>query len=503
MRRFLRRLFTWKALVRLLFVIVLLATLLLVFITEENWRGRRAWAAYRSAAEARGEKLFFKDFIPADIPDEENYAATPFIRELFAKMPDGKEPADPFAELSRILPSIASVSEEKTTDFAKWQETAVEYKWIAEKSVEPARDVLRALEKVEPVLEQLREASSRPGCKFQAERSDGGLPNLRPIIRLIRMGSTFAVRTDALLSLGDSAAAYREYRHVMRMYEALAAEPSIVMGMLRSLLLGIVFPVVRDGLAWDRWTDAELRAIEKDFAGLNMLDDFQFAMSSDRGLINQMFLQIGRAGPDEKSKMGLFFSPNSRGTASKKILSRMFWTVYPNGWVFQSMVKANEYHDLVLRPYRSGTKTNPVTFIPKRGSVTQWLDSIGAHSGPKRLHYILVETFLPSDYAEKEYLANHTMVQQTRLACAMERFRRAKGAFPSELGELVPEFIPAVPVDVCDGNPLRYRRNADGGYDLWSIGTDRKDDGGKPEKSDSHSSPVHLPDFVWHMPGRP
>ena len=316
------------------------------------------------------------------------------------------------------------------------------------------------------------------------------------------MGSTFAVRTDAFLALGDSAAAYREYRHAMRVYESLATEPTLIMGMLRTMLLGIVFPVVRDGLAWDRWTDAELRAIEKDFAGLNMLDDFQFAMSSDRGFINQTLQRLASAGIEQKVEIMSWIGRPAR-SASEKFLSRILWGLYPDGWVFQNMVKANEYHDLVLRPYRSGTKTNPVTFIPKRESLKQWLDSIGAHSGPKRLYYIFLGDFLASDNAQKDYLATHTMVQQTRLACAMERFRRAKGAFPSELGELVPEFIPAVPVDVCDGNPLRYRRNADGGYDLWSIGTDRKDDGGKPQKPDSHSGPQFLPDFVWHMPGSP
>jgi hypothetical protein len=51
---------------------------------------------------------------------------------------------------------------------------------------------------------------------------------------------------------------------------------------------------------------------------------------------------------------------------------------------------------------------------------------------------------------------------------------------------------------VFDGKPLRYRRSDNGGYDLWSIGPDRKDDGGiiDPKKEGEQQG-----DWIWHMPG--
>ena len=68
---------------------------------------------------------------------------------------------------------------------------------------------------------------------------------------------------------------------------------------------------------------------------------------------------------------------------------------------------------------------------------------------------------------------------------ALEQFRRAKGNFPASLDELVPSFLPCVPKDLADGQTLRYRPSA-GSYILYSIGTNLKDDGGKP--------PATLPD---------
>jgi hypothetical protein len=60
---------------------------------------------------------------------------------------------------------------------------------------------------------------------------------------------------------------------------------------------------------------------------------------------------------------------------------------------------------------------------------------------------------------------------------AAERFRRAKGRWPSEVAELVPKFLPKTPIDPYDGKPLRLRRDQVG-IVIYSIGPDLQDDGG-------------------------
>ena len=66
------------------------------------------------------------------------------------------------------------------------------------------------------------------------------------------------------------------------------------------------------------------------------------------------------------------------------------------------------------------------------------------------------------------------------------RAPRAKhGKHPEKLSELVPEFLPAVPPDPYDGRPLRPRRG-EGGLVLYSVGRDRKDDGGRPMDEEKH-----------------
>src|SRR5450759_825734 len=55
-------------------------------------------------------------------------------------------------------------------------------------------------------------------------------------------------------------------------------------------------------------------------------------------------------------------------------------------------------------------------------------------------------------------------VDLARTAMAMERYRLAHGEFPESLDALAPQFIAKVPHDVIDGQPLKYRREANGQF---------------------------------------
>src|SRR5713226_6759044 len=81
--RFFCWLFSWRVIRRTLIVLAWTATIVALLYGEENWRGRRAWNKYRHELEARGEQLDWKAFIPKPVPDEQNFAATPFFEFLF------------------------------------------------------------------------------------------------------------------------------------------------------------------------------------------------------------------------------------------------------------------------------------------------------------------------------------------------------------------------------------------------------------------------------------
>ncbi len=69
-------------------------------------------------------------------------------------------------------------------------------------------------------------------------------------------------------------------------------------------------------------------------------------------------------------------------------------------------------------------------------------------------------------------------LEVTATALAVERYRLARGKLPEALGQLVPDYLAAVPEDPFDGTPLRYRRT-ERGFVVYSVGEDGNDDGGK------------------------
>ncbi|MEM9020213.1 MAG: hypothetical protein AAGC44_06575 [Planctomycetota bacterium] len=87
----------------------------------------------------------------------------------------------------------------------------------------------------------------------------------------------------------------------------------------------------------------------------------------------------------------------------------------------------------------------------------------------------------------------------TRAAIALELYRHEEGVYPDTLGQLVPRYLPEVPIDRMTGGPMLYRVGEDGPV-LYSVGADRDDDGGQiaydPDDPDYRSRDVQR----WTVP---
>ena len=121
---------------------------------------------------------------------------------------------------------------------------------------------------------------------------------------------------------------------------------------------------------------------------------------------------------------------------------------------------------------------------------------------PKRLCDVLFPLLSPVNVAalkdvEKRYIQAATVTDLARLACALERCRLARGAFPQALSELTPDFLASLPAEIVNGEPYRYRRTGDGRFVLYSVGPDLRDDGGVIDPRHRFSK-QH--DWVWCYP---
>ena len=119
---------------------------------------------------------------------------------------------------------------------------------------------------------------------------------------------------------------------------------------------------------------------------------------------------------------------------------------------------------------------------------------------------------MTSQYAHNQLSAiNHLARAETArnvviTAIALKRYELQHHQLPDTLDKLVPDFLESVPTDYMDGQPLRYRRNADGSFLLYSVGENGKDDGGDPtlekgaESSSFNWQNPHALDWVWPQP---
>src|ERR1043166_4281124 len=63
------------------FAVAALVTLIAVFYAVEDWRGRRAWEQCQRQLKAKGEQLEWATYVPAQVPDEQNFIKTPLDRK--------------------------------------------------------------------------------------------------------------------------------------------------------------------------------------------------------------------------------------------------------------------------------------------------------------------------------------------------------------------------------------------------------------------------------------
>jgi hypothetical protein len=83
----------------------------------------------------------------------------------------------------------------------------------------------------------------------------------------------------------------------------------------------------------------------------------------------------------------------------------------------------------------------------------------------------------------------------TRTIIALHRYHRAHGKWPTELADLIPKFLDAIPIDQIDGMELRYKR-VSGEPLLYSVGRNEIDDSGRPPEN-ARNSPDWDNDGDW------
>ena len=335
-----------------------------------------------------------------------------------------------------------------------------------------AADYLAWTDQLKPNFDLVRQALKRPYAQIDC---DNGFPfvDIPNFINQRLTCQTLAMRAQSYLLMGEPEEALHELTLVHDLSRVSLAKPfNLVGAMIHVAIQGLYAGIIRYGLELHAWREPQLLALEQQLKGSNLLQPVAQAFRDERASTSRIF-EVTK--PNELIKL-----LGSEG------LPKVTLRWMPRGWYYQNMAAgaAMEQQALdTLDPANQLVQPRPVTeLIHELASEYVW------HS-PYRF---LAWAGLPNlGKALQTTAANQTLINQARIACALERVRLAQGRYPESLDALTPEFIEKLPHDVIGGQSLKYRLNQDGGYLLYSIGWDEKDSGGVPGNTREEG------DWVW------
>jgi hypothetical protein len=475
---FFRWLCHWRNFRRLLLGLVALLCLLAAAWTWVNWSAKRAWQWHSRLLEARGVPLTISALAPPPVPDQKNFALTP---------PFGLDGIRADLSPARNTNDRLVLGQLETGTFAKLTACALFYRGNtnypqAPAAAAPGQVILTALGRFAPELKELSDAAAtRPESRFpvrydQEPASTILLPHLARVKALALLSQ---VRATAFLDAGQPADALDDLRLGFRLADSIRNEPLLIDHLVRIAALAFDLQTVREGLLRHSWDERQLAELEAGLARLNLLAEYKHAMLGERACETEIVDYIIR----QKTN-----APCDPAAIHERLM--------PTGFLHRNMLTISRFFEDFTFPTVDERSHRVYPDLSAKGERVL----LAMRGGPSTY---LARMLLPAlQKAAQKSARAQTYVDATHLACVLERYRLANGRLPASLNDLVPRFLAAIPADVIDGKPLRYRLHPDGGFVLYSIGWNQIDDGGQlasAKQKNANSVDPAQGDWVWLM----
>ena len=506
---------------------VVLAALISVAFVIEGTRATWAWQEVEAHLKQRGEPMNFEELLGPRVPDAQNFARHPLmdgllshtatndakgrltyrwtgqrkISELYEALRFPEPPSDEPKDGKRLrrtgpdLESLASLLKagthrEKRTVYDPDRTEPRETNDLIHLPIPPAgmpaaQAVLYAFEGRRAVLDQITEAARRPRAQYDLRYADG--PNaLLPHLAIHKsMAGKLRTRSAARVAAGDTAGAAEDIDTILRLAELTGEDPVLIGYLVRVAIQSSAFSAFWDGTSQHAWSDAQLAAFQQRFEGLKQRDSLVKAFRGERLFGKTCFelMREGRLDPDTLGAMESDESGNSFG-----------WGLVPRAWLLQNQAYHSKVLDQVVGALQ---RCDPERGIAAKGSIweTERVEQTVFNTAGRRFHPYRIFTHLLLPGLAKVHAKADRSLTTSRLAitvAGLERHRLATGSYPKSLDDLVPKWVPTVPLDPMDGQPLRYRLNADGSFTVYGVGPNHTDDNGVFESQQGQDL-----DWVW------
>lgn len=491
--------------------IVLLGVLVFVvtpvaWVGVEHLRGRAQLAAAVARIEARGETLDLKRMLQPSVQSSSSNGLPSQINAS-QRLADLREMLPPAFEMlgpGRAIPG---------TRLDGWPGPNGTNSW---------EDLAQALSGHATDLADLREAMTRPMRRSDLDVSQGfarmKIPHLLPIKNSV---TALAASASEAAHRGDMDAAVADLL-AMRVVEAdLADEPILI-----SQLVRIACASIANSRVWSvsyarDWDEKQLARLQEALPGWNFVPALARSMQGERA---GSYYEIMHAPTKEladimtgdaiMAAMGNGPAPLQMPTSmddaaefadslmkhfGRGVLASVVLPVWRFGWGDQAAAFSLECMDVLIETLRKAGAAN--SFAVAKALDLE--DLTQARSTYMRLRTVYARYLMSSLGRSVEQafrVENERSLHEAGLA--IRRFELRHHRLPENLADLVPDFLTRIPVDYMDGKPLRYRRDGEKGFILWSVGMDLKDDGGDGSWPQDRVTPARAQwwaanDVVW------
>ncbi len=437
---------------RMVWALVITASLLVLFYQYENWNGAREIAAAEKKMIERIGTVDSMALLPAEVPEEENFFAIPVIKSWRVANPKA----------------------------AGWFGT------IIPEGLQPSRELIA----------QLAEGLNRPSsqlipCRRRCVTEAGGdaiLANM-PAFRGFYAFQEALARQLAESAVAGDAATTRNLAGIMlKLGSAFSTEPELVQALVGRALHEVTLRALNGGLGCATLTESDLADIQNRLVKEDDLGQMETVFRNAALQSGHMLAILKQAALNHD--LDRYF-----GTSEER--NEEFWLKAikygPAGWWDTSGAFAIEQHLALCgtggaENWRSGDEaTRQIGDQVAKASTIRIAGNLGFLNLRRAAGCIVIP-----NVSNLWRMAAENLVKRrcAILTCTLHRHRLLHGSYPASLAELDASLLPGPSVDPARAEtPLNYRLT-ENGFLLWSVGLDRVDDGGDAEK-----------DWIWrHEP---
>ena len=292
-------------------------------------------------------------------------------------------------------------------------------------------------------------------CRFPEKFEDGFSMRLSHVQKIRGLARFMALDLRVRVCRGDVAGALESLDALYAIARTVEHESTLVGQLVQMAVSGVAFSETEQLLNDVALSDEQLARIDQRLAAIDLQAGLNTGLIGERAMGFQAFHHLESI-PEIPSGLRGLGGPGELGRPAD-----CEWYLKLMG----AMVDASQ-------------EPMPASRQKVKAVENELRQRAGSKNVLERMQYMVTLMILPAVSSAFEASARATAAEDTlRVAVAAERYRLKTGEFPKQIADLVPAYLPAVPIDPYDGLPLRMKTTAEEVL-VYSVGKDGKDNGG-------------------------